>query len=528
MLRGKAARSNYGTSCRAESSPSSCEIGVGLSHHLATETPYLSLLVCSLKPNWGSTLNDRFIVTDLTIKKEENITIKDKEILHDNVNDNISNQENEYVFHDPNASFRRKLARYKSHKIDSFWADFTATELLVDTSKMTVFFVKKNMYIPYIAILYKDKESKKLQNRNCIYKQSSYRITSKYLLDTVDIVKETSIKTSLQEICTGYLLSHIIESKIKIEHILQIIEQVLLFIIELREKGYFNANIKANNIMVDKNLNIKFLDIKNLTKKESIDVPINTIGYSAPEMYTDNYNHLCDIYSVGVLLWEMVNHKCISKLTFKRHIDFEFLERPKHCSRKLWKIILKATKFDADQRYQSAEEFLNDIYSCKKYRNKVFENKDYSIGTVTNIHSTSLESSQNKDSKRFSNSAINNETLLLDSSEYETTLLSSVSRSSKNAYLIRLLTNEMISINKEVFSIGKDISCVDYCIHDNNAISRVHAKIITRENHYYLVDLGAKNHICVNNVQIKENIEVEICAGDNIKFANEIFTFYIV
>lgn len=62
MLRGKAARSNYGTSYRAESSPSSCGMRVGLSHHLATKALCLSLLVCSLKPNWGSTFNDRFIV----------------------------------------------------------------------------------------------------------------------------------------------------------------------------------------------------------------------------------------------------------------------------------------------------------------------------------------------------------------------------------------------------------------------------------------------------------------------------------
>lgn len=473
------------------------------------------------------TFSGKFIVTDLTIKKEENVVVKDKAILHDNIDDKQSNNRNDSVYQDPNASFRRKLARYESHKIDSFWESFIAKELLEDTFEMTIFYVINNTNVPYIATLYKDKGSQKLQNKNCIYQQSSYKLISKYLFDTVDIVIGTSIKTSLQEISDGYLLSHIIESKIKIEYIFQIIEQVLLFIIELRDNGYFNANIKANNIIVDKNLNIKFLDVKNLTKKASKDIPINTIGYSAPEMYTDNYNHLCDIYSVGVLLWEMVNHKCISKLTFKRHIDFDFLERPKDCSRKLWKIILKATKFAPNERYKSAEEFLQDIYSCRKYRNKVFKNRDYSIGTVTNIYSTTLESVSKKESKEFTNDTIMNETVLLDSLEFETMMLGNKVVESKKSYLIRLNTNEMISINKEEFIIGKEKSRVDYCIHDNNAISRVHAQIITRDNRYYLVDFGSANKTFLNDVEIQSNTQIEINTGDIIKFSNEIFTFYV-
>lgn len=92
--------------------------------------------------------------------------------------------------------------------------------------------------------------------------------------------------------------------------------------------------------------------------------------------------------------------------------------------------------------------------------------------------------------------------------------------------LTRLATNEEIKINKAVFRIGKSSDCVDYAIKDNKSISRIHADIIQRENNYFIVDQGSKNHTYVNDNCIQQRWEAQINDGDHIKLSNEEFIFH--
>lgn len=97
----------------------------------------------------------------------------------------------------------------------------------------------------------------------------------------------------------------------------------------------------------------------------------------------------------------------------------------------------------------------------------------------------------------------------------------------KFPYLIRILTNERIEINKPVFRLGKESRYVDYFISNNNAISRSHADIITRNGHYYVIDLHTTNYTYINDSMIIENTEVEIFDGNILKLANEEFEFHV-
>lgn len=92
--------------------------------------------------------------------------------------------------------------------------------------------------------------------------------------------------------------------------------------------------------------------------------------------------------------------------------------------------------------------------------------------------------------------------------------------------LHRVLTNQDIVINKPVFRIGKEKSYVDFFVMNNDAISRSHADIITRGNHYYVKDLNSKNRSFINNRVLPVQFEVEIFDGDTLKLANEEFVFH--
>jgi len=92
--------------------------------------------------------------------------------------------------------------------------------------------------------------------------------------------------------------------------------------------------------------------------------------------------------------------------------------------------------------------------------------------------------------------------------------------------LHRLLTDEVIVINKPVFRIGKEKSYTDYFVSNNNAVSRNHADIVCRGNKYYVIDLNSKNRTFINDKVIPIRQETEIRNGDRLKLANEEFVFY--
>lgn len=94
-------------------------------------------------------------------------------------------------------------------------------------------------------------------------------------------------------------------------------------------------------------------------------------------------------------------------------------------------------------------------------------------------------------------------------------------------YLIRKSSFDRTDINKPVFRIGKERSYVDYFVANNNAVSRIHADIITRNNCYFVKDENSTNGTYVNGNRLSPNEEVQVFDGDIITFANEEFEFHM-
>lgn len=115
--------------------------------------------------------------------------------------------------------------------------------------------------------------------------------------------------------------------------------------------------------------------------------------------------------------------------------------------------------------------------------------------------------------------------LLVD--EEATGLLNGAGAIDCSATLLRCITNEMIPLNKQVFRIGKEMSCSDYCVNNNDKVSRSHADIVSRGERYFIKDLNSKNGTFVNGTIILVGQEMEIFDGDHIRLANEEFEFYV-
>ena len=95
------------------------------------------------------------------------------------------------------------------------------------------------------------------------------------------------------------------------------------------------------------------------------------------------------------------------------------------------------------------------------------------------------------------------------------------------ATLIRKKNGETANITKPLFIIGKERQKVDFCVPDNNSVSRNHANIVCKGGVYYVVDKNSTNYTFVNGNKLNPNQEVKLNSGDKIKLADEEFEFRV-
>lgn len=94
------------------------------------------------------------------------------------------------------------------------------------------------------------------------------------------------------------------------------------------------------------------------------------------------------------------------------------------------------------------------------------------------------------------------------------------------ATLLRTATNETVQVEGPVFRVGKAGGPANYGI-NNNYVSRSHLDIITRDDHFYAVDLNSMNHTYLNDQILPAQCETEIHDGDRLKLGNEELIFNI-
>ena len=110
------------------------------------------------------------------------------------------------------------------------------------------------------------------------------------------------------------------------------------------------------------------------------------------------------------------------------------------------------------------------------------------------------------------------------SNEDGTTVLAKEEEEPLTATLTRVDDGTQITIT-DGFTIGKEKKKVDYCIINNSAVSRVHAKFIVKGDDFYVEDQKSTNYTYINGAQIPEHRAVFLSDGSTIKLADVEFTF---
>lgn len=133
-------------------------------------------------------------------------------------------------------------------------------------------------------------------------------------------------------------------------------------------QGIIHRDIKPENIFVNSNGDYKLGDFgiaRILDVGVGASTSVGTLQYAAPEQLRPNYDHRVDIYSLGLVLYELSNGNrlpfadsgYVSDAAVKQRLAGQPLEKPQGVSEQLANVILKACAFCLEDRFQSVREF---------------------------------------------------------------------------------------------------------------------------------------------------------------------------
>lgn len=84
-------------------------------------------------------------------------------------------------------------------------------------------------------------------------------------------------------------------------------------------------------------------------------------------------------------------------------------------------------------------------------------------------------------------------------------------------------TGKVVTVNSGQFIIGKSREMTDFCIADNQAVSRKHASFYQNNGEWFIGDMDSLNGTFVNGIRVVPGQPVKVRAGDEIVLADEKF-----
>ena len=173
-------------------------------------------------------------------------------------------------------------------------------------------------------------------------------------------------------------LSKALPAAVSEEQVIKIAKDMCSALELCSKHNIVHRDIKPQNIFVSENGDYKLGDfgIAKTVEKTMGGTKTGTYKYMAPEVYNNQpYGTVADIYSLGLVLYWMLNEKRMpflplppAKMTAgmddqarNRRLSGEPLPQPAHGSDALKAIVMKACAFEPKDRYQTAQEMRDDL-----------------------------------------------------------------------------------------------------------------------------------------------------------------------
>jgi serine/threonine protein kinase len=213
--------------------------------------------------------------------------------------------------------------------------------------------------------------------------ESLARVKGEGVIDIYDIGSLNEIPYIVTEFFDGVSLDKIMKPKgLPFREVAEIIKKIGKALTEVHQTGIIHRDLKPSNIMIKYSSNeiiIKIIDFGVARVQDSVISPLTTqfgkvlgtVYYVSPEQFlgTDNLTSTTDIYSLGIISYELLT----GKRPFEPTNIFQLTEmhrqgvainpqilRPEISDETQFKL-LKALSYDPQIRYQSAADFGNQL-----------------------------------------------------------------------------------------------------------------------------------------------------------------------
>ena len=384
--------------------------------------------------------------------------------------------------------------------------------------------------------------------------------------------------------------------KIDVNEIFDIFVEIILGLYALNEKGYMHQDIKSENILLKKEIiNGEVYEIaklsepgfsRKLDKKIGSKSPFGNPFYLSPEIANDdeNYNFNCDIWSLGIVLFELVSNKLP---WYKEKINYgEFLKLvintkkmplPEDTDEKLKYLIQIMLKKDPERRvtlkeiitldfiYEKIEGILNkfdwwkyfegikelkkEVYPCYSFMDllseeslrylsdasKIFiycQGKKYTTGYFSTAYKTAkngkdlldLISDLKKwgtDSIYYKQDTPNNLLYYLLSNQIIHCISHPIKNYNDENEIIDLINNYLNEPSKYIFQSSCDFE-PSQVIDNKKIIIPISGKKEKKLDFVLISQFVLKNGLDLYNQNIKNNIEVEQLSSDK-KYLNFLY-----
>ena len=150
-----------------------------------------------------------------------------------------------------------------------------------------------------------------------------------------------------------------LESALTLERYLKWTTGIASAVAFLHSQGKVHRDLKANNILVDKNGNAKLCDFDFLSKDTPSMSTGGAISILAPEMYNSTYEKTskCDIWSLSFILLELITLESPFKGVPNQQVVPHWIENnkwrptiPDNCLKPIKDVIERCWKLNPDER----------------------------------------------------------------------------------------------------------------------------------------------------------------------------------
>jgi serine/threonine-protein kinase len=308
---------------------------------------------------------------------------------------------------------------------------------------------------------------------------------------------QQSISYIIAEFIEGHTLADLIDTQgaFSEEEALTITRQLATALEAIHSRGIVHRDIKSQNIMVTPDGTAKLIDfgIAKAQNHATLTAPAHfagTLHYAAPEQILEarDVDHRADIYSLGIVLYEMLSASLPVKArefgTIASKIIAGDLDPITGVTPEVEALVNAMIAHRIDQRTESATVVIQHIDAI------LGPSEDASTSPVTDMVAT----------------------IAGDQLKRGPTLRT------EEGQRIPLLSRDMIIGRSHPSDPNlPDIDLHKLGIADARTASRQHARIFTDGRHYYVEDLGSMNGTRINGEPLLEGSPIRIEEGDELQ-----------